>query len=145
MPVLIDTDKIVTDAWHRYDGSAENIPKDSPCLLPVEEWIEHPAIWKDHASDLGVILTGPDEPERLTGRLSELALVAFDFTEDKRGFRHAQELRTQLGFIGTIRAMGPISAEEVPLLASCGFDEFVLTDEKQALAALRLLENTVET
>jgi uncharacterized protein (DUF934 family) len=145
MPVLIDTDKIISDPWHHYDGSAENIPRNSPCLLPIEEWIEHPAIWNDYASDLGVILTGPDEPGRLTGRLSELALVAFDFTEDKRGFRHAQELRVQMGFTGTIRAVGPILAEEVPLLASCGFDQFVLTDEKQAGAALRLLENTVET
>ncbi len=145
MTVLIDTDQIKPDPWHHYDGSAENIPKNSPCLLPIEEWIEHPAIWKDYASDLGVILTGPDEPERLTGRLNEIALVAFDFTEDKRGFRHAQELRSQMGFTGTIRAVGPITAEEVPLLASCGFDEFVLTDEKQARAALRLLENKVET
>lgn len=143
MPVLINTKSLITDVWHRYVGSADSLPYRQPCLLPIEEWIEHPLIWREFASDVGVILAPSDDPTRLVERLNELTIIAMEFVtaSDGLGIKHAAQLREEFDYRGTIRALGQLTAEQISPLIKAGFSEFEMVSESEATAALSVLQD----
>lgn len=147
MNLLIDTQGLIANRWVRYEGDAAALPVGVWALLPVEEWIERTTVWRAHSGRVGVIIGPTDDPQRLAPWLDELSLIAIDFPvfTDGRGFTAARLLRSRLRFRGTLRASGAIIADQVPLLARCGFDEFELADAKAAATAKRLLATQMPT
>ncbi len=141
MRILIDHQGLIADRWARFDGDASVLPVGVSVLLPVDEWIDRASVWRAHVGRVGVVLGATDDPLRLDTTLSQLSLIAIEFpqTTDGRGFATARQLRGRLGWRSTLRATGRISADQVPLLARYGFDEFELADAGQAAMAKRLL------
>lgn len=85
--------------------------------------------------------------------LDQAALIAITFPSfsDGRGFSLAKCLR-QAGFTGTLRAVGPLIADQFAYALACGFDEVELPDtvaERQPveiwLAAARAYRSTYQT
>ena len=77
---------------------------------------------------------GPDfDVEAKGAALDGVALVAIAFAKfaDGRGFSLARRLRDR-GFAGTIRAVGPLIAEQAPMAFACGIDEIAIPDEVAA-------------
>lgn len=80
-----------------------------------------------------VDLAHTDDPEALAAFLSDLVLIriAFPAFNDGRAFTIARRLRA-LGYAGTLRANGPVIADQYPMARRVGFDEVEIPD---ALAA----------
>jgi uncharacterized protein (DUF934 family) len=85
----------------------------------------------DIASHQGAVdLAQTDAPEALLPYLAELSLirVAFPAFNDGRAFTIARRLRV-LGYRGTLRAFGPVIADQYAMARRVGFDEVEIPDE----------------
>ena len=85
----------------------------------------------DIAQHQGAVdLAQTDAPEALTPYLADLTLirVAFPAFNDGRAFTIARRLRT-LGYTGTLRACGPVIADQYAMARRVGFDEVEIPDD----------------
>ena len=85
----------------------------------------------DIAQHQGAVdLTHTDRPETLLPYLSTLTLirVAFPAFNDGRAFTIARRLR-MLGYKGTLRAYGPVIADQYTMIRRVGFDEVEIPDD----------------
>ncbi len=87
---------------------------------------------------------------RLTQRQLSLVAIQFPAYADGRGFSIARQLRNN-GFSGTIRAVGPLIADQFAYALACGFDEIELSEAvaarqpvEQWLAALAAISRTYQ-
>ncbi|MGL6211715.1 MAG: DUF934 domain-containing protein [Paracoccaceae bacterium] len=77
-----------------------------------------------------VDLTQTSDPEALRGTLPDLNLIriAFPAFNDGRAFTIARRLR-MMGYTGTLRAQGPVIADQYAMLRRVGFDEVEIPDD----------------
>lgn len=88
----------------------------------------------DIANHKGAVdLTHTDTPEALVPHLADLHLIRVSFPafSDGRAFTVARRLRV-LGYTGTLRALGPVIADQYPMARRVGFDEVEIPDELAA-------------
>lgn len=80
-----------------------------------------------------VDLAQTDNPEALRAVLSDLNLIriAFPAFNDGRAFTIARRLR-MMGFTGTLRAHGPVIADQYAMLRRVGFDQVEIPDDVAA-------------
>ena len=96
---------------------------------------------------VGVEIANTTQPESLTPHFARLSLIAIAFPSfaDGRGFSIARRLR-RAGFAGTLRAVGPLIADQFAYALACGFDEIELPDahaERQPFEQWRAAEATI--
>jgi uncharacterized protein (DUF934 family) len=85
----------------------------------------------DIATHTGAVdLAQTDAPEALIPHLANLTLirVAFPAFNDGRAFTIARRLRV-LGYTGTLRAFGPVIADQYAMARRVGFDEVEIPDD----------------
>lgn len=85
----------------------------------------------DIASHQGAVdLSETCDPEVLRGHLGNIVLirVAFPAFSDGRAFTIARRLR-MMGYAGTLRACGPVIADQYAMIRRTGFDEVEIPDE----------------
>ena len=77
-----------------------------------------------------VDLSNTDDPEALQAALLDLNLIriAFPAFNDGRAFTVARRLR-EMGFTGTLRALGPVIADQYAMLRRTGFDQVEIPDD----------------
>ncbi|MEO8244004.1 MAG: DUF934 domain-containing protein [bacterium] len=77
-----------------------------------------------------VDLAQTDSPEALRPYLNDLTLIriAFPAFNDGRAFTVARRLRV-LGYKGTLRALGPVIADQYAMARRVGFDEVEIPDD----------------
>ncbi|MGQ0567208.1 MAG: DUF934 domain-containing protein [Gemmobacter sp.] len=77
-----------------------------------------------------VDLANTDDPALLRDHLSGLTLirVAFPAFNDGRAFTIARRLR-EMGYQGTLRALGPVIADQYAMIRRVGFDDAEIPDE----------------
>lgn len=77
-----------------------------------------------------VDLSNTDDPEALQAALPDLNLIriAFPAFNDGRAFTVARRLR-EMGFTGTLRALGPVIADQYAMLRRTGFDQVEIPDD----------------
>jgi uncharacterized protein (DUF934 family) len=82
---------------------------------------------------LGLLIPNTVKLAELEALLPRLSLVAITFPAygDGRGFSIARQLRDR-GFTGTLRAVGPLIADQVAYALACGFDEIDLAEASAA-------------
>lgn len=88
----------------------------------------------DIAQHKGAVdLAQTDAPEALIPYLADLTMirVAFSAFNDGRAFTVARRLRV-LGYTGTLRAMGPVIADQYAMARRVGFDEVEIPDDLAA-------------
>ena len=88
----------------------------------------------DIASHQGAVdLAQTDAPKALLPYLSDLTLIriAFPAFSDGRAFTIARRLRV-LGYQGTLRALGPVIADQYAMARRVGFDEVEIPDDLAA-------------
>lgn len=127
---LLDRNGAKDDAWTRSEGAA--IDHIAQALVP---WQALPEALARQVGDqrIGVLIPNDvpvDALEPVLGRLS-LVAIAFPAYSDGRGFSLAKAIRNR-GFAGTLRASGPLIADQFAYALACGFDEVEVPD---ALAA----------
>ena len=85
----------------------------------------------DIAAHRGVVdLANTDDPKALQDHLPALSLIrlAFPAFNDGRAFTIARRLR-EMGYRGTLRALGPVIADQYAMLRRTGFDEAEIPDD----------------
>lgn len=84
----------------------------------------------DLTDQTAVDLAQTDDPEALVERLDQLTLirVAFPAFNDGRAFTIARRLR-ELGYTGTLLALGPVIADQYAMLRRVGFDGAEIPDD----------------
>lgn len=124
--LLLDRTGAKPDAWTRSEGAA--IDNLSQALVPWEALPEALA-QKTRDQRIGVIVPNNVSIAELKLVLRQLSLVAVSFPafSDGRGFSLAKLIRNH-GFTGTLRASGPLIADQFAYALSCGFDEVELPD-----------------
>ncbi len=93
-------------------------------LLPLTHLAQEGESLLKQGSRLGVIVPNTVKVQELEGWLPRLSLIAVSFPSfsDGRGFSIARLLR-RAGFQGTLRASGPLIADEFAYVLACDFDE----------------------
>jgi uncharacterized protein (DUF934 family) len=127
---LLDRNGTKADGWTRSEGAAiDNIAR---ALVP---WDALPEALQRKARDQRIGVSIPNDVRiaelKLVLRQLSLVAIAFPAYSDGRGFSLAKTIRNH-GFTGTLRASGPLIADQFAYALACGFDEVELPD---ALAA----------
>ncbi len=95
--------------------------------VPASDFV----ILADIAHHKGAVdLAHTDDPEALAAYLPNLSLirVAFPAFNDGRAFTIARRLR-ELGYVGTLRANGPVIVDQYPMARRVGFDQVEIPDD----------------
>lgn len=109
-------------------------------LLTLADWLKRDAANAD--APVGIVLMPTDDPLALAGRLDGLAVIAVEFAKfsDGRGYSIATLLRSRLGFMGEIRAVGDVLIDQLFAMARCGIDSFALRGDQDLDVAKRAFE-----
>jgi len=139
MPRLIRNRAIAVDNYTlvRSAATLDDIPQGLPVIVPLALWLaERDALLA--RGDVGVWLAPAEHPGALADDVQRLPLVAIDFPQftDGRGYSHARLLRDRYRFPGELRAIGDVQRDQLYYLAQCGFDSFLIADERDADDAL---------
>lgn len=84
-------------------------------------------------ANIGVALPPTADPALLRGVLDVIDLIRVDFPSfaDGRGFTIARRLRL-MGYLGRLRACGPLLADQYAMARRAGFDEVEIHDDLAA-------------
>ncbi len=120
---LIDLTGRAQDRW-AHVGDEDPIPAEGPVIVPAARLFE-----VAEGRETGIHVGNDTDPEDLVPLFDRLQLVsvAFPSFADGRGFSIGRKLRA-LGFDGTLRASGPVIADQFAYLIACGFDEVCIPD-----------------
>lgn len=122
--MLLDPTGPIDDLWPAF-GADTPLPPGGRALIGPDRLEEAAAL----PLELGLHIDNDADVAALAPWFPRLALisVAFPNFADGRGFSLAQRLRA-LGFIGRLRATGPVIADQFTYLLQCGFDEVAVPD-----------------
>jgi uncharacterized protein (DUF934 family) len=139
MPRLLDNkgNVIVEDPWEILPAGSQGIapgvhPTGYHSIVPLAYWqevhdnTEEPQIF-------GVWFASNEEPEAIAAHIKNLKCIAIYFPNfmDGRGFSLARIIRERYGFQGELRAFGNIIVDQLFFLSRCGFDTYLLDDDRQ--------------
>ena len=122
---LLDRTGAKDNRWiHSEDGTAE-----AEQIIVSFAHLKDALAGNGRGRRIGVAITNPVKAAELAAFLADLDLISIAFPAygDGRGFSIAKQLRN-LGFKGTLRASGPLIADQFAYALACGFDEVELPD-----------------
>jgi uncharacterized protein (DUF934 family) len=144
MSQLIKQRLVTDDDWTlvREAGAVADIPDGVPVIVPLKLWIERRAALIARG-DVGVWLAPDEDPAALAADVGRLPVIAIDFPQftDGRGYSHARLLRERYGYHGELRAIGDVQRDQLYFLSQCGFDAFLVRDDRNAAAELAGLDD----
>jgi len=125
MPLLHEFQNIKNDPWIRLSDEQElhsdrmdfTIVNYQRFLARAEDGEQLPD---------GISVAPADDVNALLPFVAQLALICIEFPifTDGRGYSHARLLRKRLGFIGELRAVGDIRADQILFMQRVGIDSF---------------------
>ena len=143
MPQLIKNGAFIDDRWTLLPEaySLTDLPDRGPVIVPLALWLGERGVLRARG-DVGVLLPPEADPAELGGDIATLPLIAVDFPQftDGRGYSTARLLRDRHRFQGELRAVGDVLRDQLYAMCECGFDAFVVREDRDAgdaLAGLR--------
>lgn len=123
--LLLDRNGLKAELWSRDSDEAAHR------LVPFDALDGALAAAGNHT--LGVEIPNTVRVEALQPHFDRLSLIAIAFPSfsDGRGFSIAKSLRNA-GYRGTLRAVGPLIADQFAYALACGFDEVELPPDSAA-------------
>lgn len=127
MPLIHDRG-FVPDHWQRL-ADDQPVPADGHIIIPLQRLEEARQVRGSAPGSIGIHLANSARIDEVIPLLSHLKLIsiAFPAFNDGRGFSLAKRLR-RFGFNGTLRAHGPLIADQYPHALACGFDEIEISE-----------------
>ena len=143
MDIILDK-AIAADSWiHVAEGSP--LPASGNLIVPLAFWRKERVALAQRIGKTGVWLKGSDDPTRIAEvrELVKLPLIAVDFPQfvDGGGYSVGRLLRERYAFSGQLRAFGDVLRDQLPYLARCGFNAFVLKQGKSLTDALHAFDD----
>ena len=128
-----------SDPWSRrvWADTAGDLPEHS--LLSMRDFLAACDAGAAMPKTVGVILDAEANLEALVphlGCLLAMELVMSGFA-DGRIFSQARLLRERYGFDGTLRVAGSYILDQMPMLARCGVDAFIVEEPRVRAGLLR--------
>lgn len=131
---------VADDPWRIVDADdlPAEIAPETRLLVPLAQYLELSDAERQPETT-GVVIAPDDDVSRLTPHLQNLAVIAVTFPafNDGRAFSQASLLRSRLGFLGELRAVGDVLIDQIPLMLRCGVNAFAVSN---ATAIRRLVE-----
>lgn len=127
MPLMRDAQYVTDDYVLLNDTDA--VPASGNIIVPLARIEEAKTRLQNNDGYIGVHVPNTVKPHTLKALFNEVALIsiAFPSFSDGRGFSIAKRLRRD-GFTGTLRATGPLIADQYSHAKACGFDEIAVPD-----------------
>ncbi|KQZ43736.1 DUF934 domain-containing protein [Duganella sp. Root1480D1] len=118
-------------------------------IVPLATWLAQREALASRAAagEIAVWLAPDEDPVALRDDLPRLALVAVDFPKftDGRGYSHAWNLRSRLGWTGELRAIGDVLRDQLFSMQRVGFDAYDTRPDRSIEDALKGLTVFSET
>jgi uncharacterized protein (DUF934 family) len=136
MPQLIKDRAVAADRYTLVRGT-EDLPDPGPAIVPLATWKSQRDALAARG-DVGVWLAPADDPADVAGDVDRLPVIAVDFPQftDGRGYSTGRLLRDRYRYAGELRAIGDIQHDQLYYLSQCGFNAFVIRDDRSAADAL---------
>jgi len=136
-PKLIRNGELIENPWTVLDKDFSGEIGTDFVLVPKVYWLEQ-AESLVSKTNIGVWLDSDEGPEELAPYLDKLATIAINFPKfaDGRGYSYARLLRDRYAFKGEILAFGDILHDQLFYLKRCGFNAFVIREDKDAEVAM---------
>lgn len=148
MQQLIKGDALVKETWHLLpaDTTLEGLSNSDDLIVPLDLWLEHSHALKARDGGLGVWLNSDEEVEAIADDLEHFQVVALNFPvfSDGRSYSNARLLRDRYGYKGEVRAIGDVLRDQLFLMKRCGFDAYVIREDRDAEEALQSLKDFSE-
>ena len=148
MQQLIKGDALVKETWHLLpaDTTLEGLSNSDDLIVPLDLWLEHSHALKARDGGLGVWLNSDEEVEAIADHLEHFQVVALNFPvfSDGRSYSNARLLRDRYGYKGEVRAIGDVLRDQLFLMKRCGFDAYVIREDRNAEEALQSLKDFSE-
>lgn len=131
MSLLLDAAGPKDDAFARVEDGTELSLQAGAVIVPLT--VIDQAIADRRNTPLGLHVANDTQVSAIEPYFGALALISIGFPSfsDGRGLSLARRLR-RAGFSGTLRASGPIIADQFAEALACGFDEVALPPEMAA-------------
>ena len=116
-------------------------------LVSLDTWqAEKDALLK-HDGKIGLLLNGDAELEDFADDLEQFDLVAINFPKfaDGRGYSLARLIRERAGYHGELRAVGDVLRDQLFYLHRCGFNAFVIREDRDVEDALNAFSDFTVT
>jgi uncharacterized protein (DUF934 family) len=126
---LLDRNGAKDNAWvFSEDGTAE-----AEQIIVAFAHLKEALAGNGRGRRIGAAIANTVKLAELLPHLAEIELVsiAFPASGDGRGFSIAKQLRNA-GFKGTLRASGPLIADQFAYAMACGFDEIEVSEAHAA-------------
>ena len=148
MQQFIKGDALVKETWHLLpaETSLEGLSNSDDLIVPLDLWLEHSHALKARDGGLGVWLNSDEEVEAIADDLEHFQVVALNFPvfSDGRSYSNARLLRDRYGYKGEVRAIGDVLRDQLFLMKRCGFDAYVIREDRNAEEALQSLKDFSE-
>jgi len=143
MTRLIKHDGPAPDDWQLLPASDDPVNAEIPqgkVLVPLNVWLAQRDSLVSR-SQLGVWLESHEEPEILGEDAARFSVIAVNFPTftDGRGYSIARLLRERYGYCNELRAIGDVLLDQLFYMKRCGFDAYVLREDKDISKATECL------
>ena len=147
---IIVNGKIVADHWitvHPDEQEQIEVPASGDVLVSLETWQANKDALVAHDGKLGLLLNGDAELEDFADDLDHFDLVAINFPKfaDGRGYSLARLIRERAGFSRELRAVGDVLRDQLFYLHRCGFNSFVIREDRDVEDALSAFDDFTVT
>lgn len=131
MPLLINHAVVAEDNWQLVDEDTLSQQLNSDIVVPFELFEANREQLLAADGLLGIQINGDQDLNLVQQNQDKLALVVVEFPAftDGRGFSIARILRRS-GFEGQIRAIGDVTQDRLQHMQRCGFDAFVIAEDR---------------
>ncbi|MFT6466464.1 DUF934 domain-containing protein [Halopseudomonas sp.] len=148
MQQLIKGDALIKETWHLLpaETTLEGLSNSDDLIVPLNLWLDHAHALKARDGGLGVWLNSDEEVEAVAEDLEHFQVIALNFPvfSDGRSYSNARLLRDRYGYKGEVRAIGDVLRDQLFLMKRCGFDAFVIREDRNAEEALESLRDFSE-
>ena len=148
MQQLIKGDALIKETWHLLpaETTLEGLSNSDDLIVPLNLWLDHSHALKARDGGLGVWLNSDEEVEAIADDLEHFQVIALNFPvfSDGRSYSNARLLRDRYSYKGEVRAIGDVLRDQLFLMKRCGFDAFVIREDRNAEEALESLKDFSE-
>ncbi|MDX1693030.1 MAG: DUF934 domain-containing protein [Ketobacteraceae bacterium] len=150
MRKIIVNGEIVTDHWitvHPGDNGDIEVPEKGDVLVSLETWQTKKDELIRHDGRIGLLLNGDAELDDFVDDLDQFDLIAVNFPKfaDGRGYSLARLIRERAGYTGELRAVGDVLRDQLFYLHRCGFNAFVIREDRDVEDALNAFNDFTVT
>ncbi|MEK9683524.1 MAG: DUF934 domain-containing protein [Rhodospirillaceae bacterium] len=131
MNVIDNKGNMISDHWLLIPNLTP-IPSESSAIVSLERYLSEKTEIITKANSIGLIVEPDQALDDIANELNQFGIIVLLFPKftDGRAYSHARLLRQHHNYSGEIRAAGNILRDQLFFMKRCGFDSFILPDDK---------------